>query len=208
VAIASTGRAKHGSKKRDNNMENGLHGKRALVTGGSSGIGFHAAAMMAEAGVAHIVINGRKHELGETARRAILERAPNAEVTFVAADMSSPDDARSLVESAARTFGGSIDILVNSAGGEHIPCLFHQTSVEEIDSIVRHWLLSTLYCCRYALPLMSHGSAIVNIASDAAKVPTPGEAVIGGAMAGIAMFSRTLAMEAKRQNIRVNVVTP
>jgi NAD(P)-dependent dehydrogenase (short-subunit alcohol dehydrogenase family) len=164
--------------------------------------------MMAEAGVAHIVINGRKHELGETARRAILERAPNAQVTFVAADMSSPDGARGLVESAARALGGTIDILVNSAGGEHIPCLFHQTSVEEIDSVVRHWLLSTLYCCRYALPLMSQGSAIVNIASDAAKVPTPGEAVIGGAMAGIAMFSRTLAMEAKRQNIRVNVVTP
>jgi 2-hydroxycyclohexanecarboxyl-CoA dehydrogenase len=41
-----------------------------------------------------------------------------------------------------------------------------------------------------------------------AKVPTPGEAVIGGAMAGIAMFSRTLAMEAKRRKIRVNVVTP
>src|SRR5262249_1380487 len=55
---------------------------------------------------------------------------------------------------------------------------------------------------------MPDASAIVNVASDAAKVPTPGEAVIGGAMAGIAMFSRTLAMEAKRRKIRVNVVTP
>ena len=55
---------------------------------------------------------------------------------------------------------------------------------------------------------MTRGSAIINVASDAAKVPTPGETVIGAAMAGIAMFSRTLALEAKRQGIRVNVVTP
>jgi NAD(P)-dependent dehydrogenase (short-subunit alcohol dehydrogenase family) len=55
---------------------------------------------------------------------------------------------------------------------------------------------------------LADGAAIVNVASDAGKVPTPGEAVIGAAMAGIAMFSRTLAMEAKRRRIKVNVVTP
>ena len=59
-----------------------------------------------------------------------------------------------------------------------------------------------------ALPLMSRGSVIINVASDAAKVPTPGETAIGAAMAGIAMFSRTLALEVKRRGIRVNVVTP
>jgi 2-hydroxycyclohexanecarboxyl-CoA dehydrogenase len=189
-------------------MQNGLHGKRALVTGSSSGIGFHAATMLAEAGVAHVVINGRNRERGEAARRAICKRARHADVTFVAADMATADGARALVEAATNSLGGAIDILVNSAGGEHTPLLFHETSAEEIESIVRHWLLSTIYCCHYALPLMPDGSAIVNVASDAAKVPTPGEAVIGAAMAGIALFSRTLAMEAKRQKIRVNVVTP
>src|SRR5262249_61645859 len=99
--------------------------------------------------------------------------------------------------------GGTIEILVNAAGGEYTPGLFHQTSVEEIDAIIRHWLLSTLYCCHYALPLMPDASAIVNLASDAAKVPTPGEAVIGGAMAGLALFSRTLAMEAKRPGVTI-----
>src|SRR5262245_10426274 len=166
------------------NIESGLLGRRALVTGSSSGIGFETAATLAEAGVSHIVINGRKRHRGEAARQAILDRARNAEVAFVAADVSSPDGARSLIESAARHLGGTIEILVNAAGGEHAPGLFHQTSVEEIDAIIRHWLLSTLYCCHYALPLMPDSSAIVNVASDAAKVPTPGEAVIGGAMAG------------------------
>src|ERR1039458_8956202 len=52
------------------------------------------------------------------------------------------------------------------------------------------------------------GGSIVNIASDAAKVATPGESVLGGAMAAIVMFSRVTAIEAKRNGIRVNVITP
>src|SRR5262245_9500911 len=126
------------------NIESGLLGRRALVTGSSSGIGFETAAMLAEAGVSHIVINGRNRHRGEAARQAIIDRAHNAEVAFVGADVSSPDGARSLIESAARHLGGTIEILVNAAGGEHTPGLFHQTSVEEIDAIIRHWLLSTL----------------------------------------------------------------
>ena len=55
---------------------------------------------------------------------------------------------------------------------------------------------------------MREKGCIINVASDAAKFPTPGESVIGAAMAGIVMFSKTLAMEAKRRQIRVNVVTP
>jgi NAD(P)-dependent dehydrogenase (short-subunit alcohol dehydrogenase family) len=58
------------------------------------------------------------------------------------------------------------------------------------------------------MPILADGAAIINIASDAGKVPTPGESVIGGAMAAITMFSRTLAMEAKRRHIRVNAITP
>lgn len=63
---------------------------------------------------------------------------------------------------------------------------------------------------RAVLPyLRSQGSgAIVNIASDAAKVPTPGETGIGAAMAAIITFSQTLAVEGKRDGIRVNVLTP
>ena len=101
-----------------------------------------------------------------------------------------------------------IDVLVNCAGGDFAPTLFHECATETIDGVIRQWLLSTLYVCRLALPHLADGAAIVNVASDAAKVPTPGESVIGAAMAGIVMFSRTLAMEAKRRRIRVNAVTP
>src|SRR5690606_442138 len=52
------------------------------------------------------------------------------------------------------------------------------------------------------------GGSIVNIASDAAKVPTPGEAALGGAMAAIVMFTKVAALEARRDGVRVNVLTP
>src|SRR5262245_48866931 len=129
VSIKRTNDRSRSSREETMSIESGLLGKRALVTGSSSGIGFATAAMMAEAGVPYVVINGRAHERGEAARRAILARAPQAEVAFVAADLSSPDGARKLVESAAGILGGTIDMLVNAAGGDYTPRPFHQTSV-------------------------------------------------------------------------------
>jgi NAD(P)-dependent dehydrogenase (short-subunit alcohol dehydrogenase family) len=180
---------------------------RILVTGGTSGIGFAAARRLAQSGPVHLVINGRDGERGDAARRRLAETVPTATIHFVAADVSSQAGATGLFEQVTALLGG-LDVLVNSAGGDFAPALFHDASMDDLDGILRHWLLSTMYCCRLALPLMTEGGAIVNVASDAAKVPTPGEAAIGAAMAGITMFSRTLALEAKRRKIRVNVVTP
>ena len=70
--------------------------------------------------------------------------------------------------------------------------------------------LAPMIMSRLALPAMreQRGGVIINVAFDAAKAPTPGESVIGAAMAAIVVFSRTLAIEAKRDGIRVNVLTP
>ena len=54
----------------------------------------------------------------------------------------------------------------------------------------------------------ARSGCVINIASDAAKIPTPGESIIGAAMAGIVLFTRTLAVEGKRDGIRANVLTP
>jgi len=181
--------------------------KRVLITGGTSGIGLAAAHRFVESRTT-IVINGRNHERGAAACAAILARKPDTNVRFIAADVSTQDGVSELFAEAMEVFGAPIDILVNSAGDEFIPTLFHDNTLDIVDGAIRHWLTSTIYCCRQALPNLADGAAIVNVGSDAGKVPTPGEAVIGAAMAGIAMFSRTLAMEAKRRRIRVNVVTP
>jgi 2-hydroxycyclohexanecarboxyl-CoA dehydrogenase len=185
-----------------------MSASNAVITGGSGGIGVETAAVLAEQGVRTVIINGRDAERGERARAEIRRRAPSASVEFVAADVSCAPGADDLFRRVASLIDGPLAVLVNCGGGDFAPELFHEIPAPDLDGIIRHWLMSRVHCCRAALPLMSRGSAIINVASDAAKVPTPGEAVIGAAMAGMVMFSRTLALEAKRNGIRVNVVTP
>ena len=182
---------------------------RAVITGGSSGIGLETARQLAKAGAPAIVLNGRNRERGEAAVTAIRDAAPGCDAAFVAADVSTPEGARELAEQAALRLG-RIDLLVNAAGGDHPPRLFHEIPLGELGGIVTHYALTPILCCRAVLPAMAaqNGGAIVNVASDAAKVPTVGESVIGAGMAAIAMFSRTLAMEAKRNGVRVNCLTP
>lgn len=182
---------------------------RAVITGGSSGIGLETALQLARAGAPGIVINGRDERRGAAAVEKIRQAAEGSETHFVAADVSTPAGAQSLIDQAVERLG-RIDLLVNAAGGDHPPRLFHDIPIEELTGIVTHYAMAPILACRAALPVMAaeHGGVIVNVASDAAKVPTVGESVIGAGMAAIAMFSRTLAMEAKRNGVRVNCLTP
>ncbi len=109
--------------------------KRVLITGGTSGIGLATAHRLAES-QSTIVINGRNGERGAQARAAILERKPDANVRFIAADVSTQDGVSSLLAAAMDGFGAPIDVLVNSAGGEFIPTLFHENTPEIVDSVI------------------------------------------------------------------------
>jgi len=181
----------------------------ALITGGTAGVGLATAIQLAEAGVPRIAINGRDAARGEKARSAILAKAPKADVIFVAGDCNEADQAKRVCETTRSRFG-SIDLLLNSTVGPFGPKLFHNTPLEDVQQIVVKQMMAPLLTCRLVWDGMRERGTgcIVNIASDAAKVATPGEAVIGAAMAGIVMFTRTLALEGKRDGIRVNVLTP
>jgi NAD(P)-dependent dehydrogenase (short-subunit alcohol dehydrogenase family) len=106
-------------------------------------------------------------------------------------------------------FGG-IDILVHTASGGGPPDLFMNIDPADWRRTLDGKLISLMRCCRHAVPMMvaRGGGAIVSVASDAARLATPGETVIGAAFAGNAMFTKTLAVELARHNIRANVVTP
>jgi 2-hydroxycyclohexanecarboxyl-CoA dehydrogenase len=181
--------------------------QRVLITGGTSGIGLATAIAFAEAGAQRIAIIGRNLERGMAAAQQVAGHG--AEVKFVQADANYPDQARRAGDEATDHLGG-IDVLINSTAGLFKPELFHDISLDSIPDIITQQLMAPLLMSGVALPKMraQKGGLIINIASDAAKVATPGESVIGAVMAAIVMFSRTLAMEAKRDGVRVNALTP
>ena len=180
-----------------------------LITGGTSGAGLATAMQFAAAGVRRIALIGRDETRGQAAREAVLAQSPGAQVEFIMADANQVAQA-GVAAGTARALLGSIDVLVNSTLTEFTPQLFHDTAIESIEPIIFDRLMAPLLMCRLVLPWMRERrtGVILNIASDAAKVPTPGESVIATAMAGLVIFSRTLAMEAKRDGVRVNVLTP
>jgi 2-hydroxycyclohexanecarboxyl-CoA dehydrogenase len=181
--------------------------QRVLVTGGTSGIGLAIAIAFAEAGARRIALIGRNVERGMAAAQQVAGRG--AAVKFIQADANYADQARRAGEEATSHLGG-IDVLVNSTAGLFTPELFHDIPLTDIPEIVTQQLMAPLMMCSVALPQMRTQKCglIINIASDAAKIATPGESVIGAVMAAIVMFSRTLAMEAKRDGVRVNALTP
>ena len=181
----------------------------ALLTGATGGIGLESAAHLAEAGVRKIVLNGRDETRGRAAVETIKARSPECDCRFISADITDPDSVADLVRQTLEALG-QIDILVNCAGGSVLPQIFHKLSQEEIGRAIHSGLMGTLYASREVLPHMmaQGGGTIINLASDAAKIATPGESVVGAVMAAKVMFTRTLAIEAKRSGIRVNCVTP
>ena len=183
--------------------------RAVVIAGGTSGVGLATAHRLGADGDTRIVLVGRDPGRGAKACAAVRAVRPGCDVHFVAGDVNDPAQATAAA-AAARELVGGIDVLVNSTTADYVPRLLRDTPVEEIAAMLTGQALGPLHMCRAALPAMvgRRAGAIVNVASDAAKVPTPGETVIGAAMAAIVTFTRTLAVEAKRDGIRVNAVTP
>ena len=142
--------------------------------------------------------------LRQRARAAIQAGFPEARVAVALGNVAEA------VMAGAMKRLGRIDMLVNSTAGNDLPRLLFRTPPVEIPVILERCLFAQILSCASALPFMraTGGGTFINIASDAGKIPTPGESVIDAAMAGIFMFTRALALEGKRDGIRANVLTP
>lgn len=180
-----------------------------IITGGTSGVGLATAHRLAADGDTRIALIGRNAERGKQACAAVHAAAPATDVHFVAGDANDPAQAETAAISARDLLGG-VDVLVNSTTATYVPALLRDTPVTDIVAMLVDQAVGPMHMCRAVLPWLAEqrSGSIVNVASDAAKVPTPGESVIGAAMASIVTFTRTLAVEAKRDGIRVNAVTP
>jgi NAD(P)-dependent dehydrogenase (short-subunit alcohol dehydrogenase family) len=179
------------------------------IAGGTAGIGLASALRFADAGVRRLALLARNPERGAAARAVVLERHPDADVRFVPVDAEDPDAVTRAVGEVRDAFG-RIDVLVSSVAGAYRPELLFRIPIGDVAPTLLAQALPPMLLTRAVLPVMAEqgGGSIVNVASDAAKVATPGETVLGAAMAAIVMFSRTAAMEGKRNGVRVNAVTP
>lgn len=180
----------------------------AIVLGGTAGVGFECAARLAEAG-AKVVMMGRNDARGAAACDRIRDRCPGAQISFVQVDATNPSEAVR-AESEAREKLGSVNILICTTGPSEPPRLMHRIDIGSIQDRIEEVILPPIHMMHAALPAMraQGGGSIVTVASDAAKVATPGETLIGAAMGAIVMFCKAAAIEAKREGVRINLLTP
>jgi NAD(P)-dependent dehydrogenase (short-subunit alcohol dehydrogenase family) len=171
----------------------------ALVTGGSSGIGLAIARVLAEEGYA-LTLAARKLERLDAARAEL-----GADV--VQGDVTREDDCARIVAGHAERFGG-LDVLVNSAGVGIAGTLG--------DLSTKHWdlqqsvnLRGTFLVTREALPLLRASRGyVVNLASIAGTVPTPGLAAYGAAKAAVIAMTRSLVREEAGAGVRATALCP
>jgi NAD(P)-dependent dehydrogenase (short-subunit alcohol dehydrogenase family) len=178
-----------------------FHGKVAIVTGGTSGIGAEAARRLASEG-ASVLITGRSAQRG----RAVLASLGTGGA-FIAADLTEPGAATRVVEAALSTYG-RVDVLVNNAALDHAGPLL-DTPVDEAREVFEvnvFAALAMLQCAARAM--LTDGGAIVNVSSRLASVGAPTMAIYGASKGALSALTRSAAVELAPHRIRVNAVAP
>lgn len=185
-----------------------LDGKRALITGGDSGIGRAIAIAYAREG-ADVVISYLSDEEDADARETIrlVEDAGRRGVA-VRGDITDEAHCQELVDRTVRDLGG-IDILVNNAAYQMSQDKgILGISTEQFDRVLKTNLYAMFWLCKAAIPHLAEGSAIINTASIQAFDPSPQLLDYATTKAGIANFTKALAADLAEQGIRVNAVAP
>lgn len=183
----------------------GLNGRVAVVTGGGGGIGRATVHRLADEG-ASVAILDRALDAAEAV--AVEVAALGVPVTAVRCDITGLDAVQAAVEHTEAELG-PIDVLVNNAGWDVFKP-FLQTVPDEWQRLIDVNLVGVLNMHYAVLPGMVErgGGRVVNVASDAARVGSSGEAVYAACKAGITGLTKTLAREHARDGITLNVVCP
>jgi 3-oxoacyl-[acyl-carrier protein] reductase len=193
-------------KGKERVMDLKLKGRRALVTGSSSGIGEAIARMLAQEGCA-VVIHGRNRERAEKVAADI-----NAAGCAIG-DLSTDDGAAAVHVEARAALGGSIEILVNNAGGSSTGNSSRAPIEISPDQFISNYhtnALSSVRLCRHAVPDMvaAKFGRVINISSAVAVQPNNLGADYSGAKAALNNFTVSLAGSLKGVGVTVNTVSP
>jgi NADP-dependent 3-hydroxy acid dehydrogenase YdfG len=186
-------------------MTDGLHGKVAVVTGASSGIGEATALQLAGAG-ASVALGARRADRLEQLVRRI--EGSGGRALAIETDVTDEQQAGTLVARARSELGG-LDILVNNAGVMLLgPVAGADTS--EWRRMVDVNVMGLLYCTHSALPVMAEqGSGhIVNVSSVAGRIASMGTAVYNATKWAVGAFSEALRQEALHVGVRVSLIEP
>ncbi len=184
-----------------------LHGKAAVVTGSTSGIGLGIARALAAQG-ANVMLNGFGDAAAVERLRAALAAEHGVKAAYSGADMTKPAEIRAMVAQAVAELGG-VDILVNNAGIQHVAPI-ERFPEERWDAVLAVNLSAAFHATKAALPHMRarNWGRIVNIASAHGLVASVEKAAYVAAKHGIVGLTKVTALETARTGITANAIAP
>lgn len=182
-----------------------LTGKRALVTGSKSGIGFAIAKRLVQAG-AEIILHARNDSSEVEAAKIKLAKLANEDISTVFGDFSDPNSCCSLFE-AIKKESKPIDILVNNAAIQPV-CALADLGPSKISQMLETNLQVPIMMTRYFAEYSENGGSIVNICSIEGLTPAINHSHYAASKAGLINFTKASALELGSKNIRVNSICP
>lgn len=188
-------------------MEVRLDGKRALVTGGNSGIGAAIAVELAKAG-AKVAVNYVSHP--EAAVRVESQiRQAGSEAMRIETDISDSQAVERMFARLDEAWGG-VDILINNAGIDGPNADGWEAKLADWETVIKINLLGSFYCARQALKRMvaQKGGVVLSISSVHEEIAWTGHSAYTTSKAGLGMLTKTLAQEAAPYGVRVLALAP
>lgn len=184
-------------------MEQALAGRRAVVTGSTSGIGLGIARALAGAGASVVLNSFTDHPADHALARGLAEET-GADVRYVGADMARGEACRDLIARA-----GGCDVLVNNAGIQHVAAI-EDFPTEAWDRVLAINLSSAFHATAAALPAMrvQGWGRVVNVASAHGLTASPFKSAYVAAKHGLVGLTKAVALEAAGQGVTVNAVCP
>ncbi|MBW3595648.1 MAG: glucose 1-dehydrogenase [Planctomycetes bacterium] len=183
-----------------------FHDKAVIVTGGSKGIGAGCAKVFCEeGGLAAILARGR--ETGERYAAELTARGPGRAI-FFQCDVSQPEQLTAAIDRAAEEFG-RLDCIINNAGWHPPATRIEDTSLEDLDRLIRLNFTSTFLGCRHALPhLRKTKGTIINMSSMVGILGQDQAVAYCSTKAAQIGLTKALAVELGPEGIRVNAILP